>query len=410
MIEKIIALFVLFLPTQLGRHFWLRQSYLFGLKIDYLSPTVYLQDLLVLTLIALFLRNNLKQFLQKKYLLFTGLYFVIGFLNIYFSLSPRISFFYWLRISELSLLVLALGKYSKQALAALRKTLPFAVLFEFGLGVFQTIKQGTVGGVFWLLGERNFNIVTPGIARADWLGKVVLRPYGTFSHPNSLSGFILVSLIFILAKAKLGIVDKLSLIVGGVLLFLSFSRTVWLAVFVLALGYLIYFFKENLRKSNFSLSFRYVGVLGVLLLSIFFFTQTTIAPSSFVVRRDLAEFALRTIRSSPLLGVGGNNFVISLSQNQPVWQWFYWLQPVHNIFLLIATETGLLGLAVFATVLFLAARRSLLTANYWLAVCLFAIVFTGLFDHYWLTLIQNQLLFAAVLGLSFGLSDGKIRP
>jgi hypothetical protein len=32
---------------------------------------------------------------------------------------------------------------------------------------------------------------------------------------------------------------------------------------------------------------------------------------------------------------------------------------------------------------------------------LLAIIFTGFFDHYWLTLIQNQLLFVLILGLAW---------
>lgn len=410
MIDKIIFLLILFLPTQLGRHFWLRESYLFGLRIDYLSPTVYLQDLLVFPLIILFLRNYHKQFRQKKYFLFTGLYLIISLLNIYFSLSPIISFFYWLRISELVLLVLALGKYSKQSLVYLQKLLPFTILFEFGLGVAQMIKQGALGGLFWFLGERGFNIFTPGIARADWLGQVFLRPYGTFSHPNSLAGFILVALVIIFAKKELKTLDQLSLVAGCLLLFLSFSRTVWLTVFVLAFVYMLYLLKENFREWRLKLSFKYLATLSILPLTVFFFTKTAIAPSSFIVRRDLGELALKLIKSSPLFGIGGNNFVIALAQNQRVWEWLYWLQPVHNIFLLLAAEIGLVALVLFAVLMFIAVKRSLLVSCYWLPVALFAVILTGLFDHYWLTLIQNQFLFAAVLGLSFGLSDDKIRP
>ncbi|MGI5826157.1 MAG: O-antigen ligase family protein [Patescibacteria group bacterium] len=410
MIDKIIFLLILFLPTQLSRHFWLRESYLFGLRIDYLSPTVYLQDLLVLPLIILFLRKYHKQFRQKKYFLFTGLYLITSLLNIYFSLSPIISFFYWLRISELVLFVLALGKYSKQTLNYLQKLLPLTVVFEFGLAVVQMIKQGSLGGVFWLLGERSFNIFTPGIARADWLGQVVLRPYGTFSHPNSLAGFILVALVFIFAKKELKTLDQLSLVAGCLLLFLSFSRTVWLTVFVLAFVYVLYLLKENFREWRLKLSFKYLATLSILPLTVFFFTQTAIAPSSFTVRQDLGELALKLIKSSSLLGVGGNNFVIALAQNQRVWEWLYWLQPVHNIFLLLAAEIGLVALVLFSVLMFIAMKRSLLVSCYWLSVALFAVILTGLFDHYWLTLIQNQFLFAAVLGLSFGLSDDKIRP
>src|ERR1035437_10261792 len=44
-------LLVLFLPTQLGKHFWPNFSYVYGIRIDYLSPTLYFTDLLVIGLI-----------------------------------------------------------------------------------------------------------------------------------------------------------------------------------------------------------------------------------------------------------------------------------------------------------------------------------------------------------------------
>src|SRR4051812_29891213 len=41
-------LLLLLLPTQLGKHFWPPFAFVHGLRIDYLSPTVYLTDLLLL--------------------------------------------------------------------------------------------------------------------------------------------------------------------------------------------------------------------------------------------------------------------------------------------------------------------------------------------------------------------------
>ena len=58
-IENVLLfLTLLFLPTQLGRHFWPDFSYIYSLKIDYLSPTLYFWDILVIGLLILF-------FLQK---------------------------------------------------------------------------------------------------------------------------------------------------------------------------------------------------------------------------------------------------------------------------------------------------------------------------------------------------------
>lgn len=60
-IEKIlIFLTILFLPTQLGKHFWPSFSYIYSLPVDYLSPTLYFWDLLILILGGVFLLSNRK--------------------------------------------------------------------------------------------------------------------------------------------------------------------------------------------------------------------------------------------------------------------------------------------------------------------------------------------------------------
>ncbi|HSX09267.1 MAG TPA: hypothetical protein VLF93_03880, partial [Candidatus Saccharimonadales bacterium] len=81
-----------------------------------------------------------------------------------------------------------------------------------------------------------------------------------------------------------------------------------------------------------------------------------------------------------------------------------YLQPVHNIFVLVATETGLIGLALFVWLLIattIRIRRLEKGMRLPFVVLFLIIVATGSFDHYWLTLQQGQLLFAVILGLSW---------
>ncbi|PIS14880.1 hypothetical protein COT64_00335 [Candidatus Shapirobacteria bacterium CG09_land_8_20_14_0_10_39_12] len=399
-------LFVL-LPTQLGRHFWLRDSYVFGLKIDYLSPTLYLQDLLIFFLIFISLKKKYFRF-DKKFGLLTTSYLLLAALNIVFSLTPLLSFFSWLRITEFILLGIIISRRFKKAYRHLLQILPFIVVFEFCLGLFQLVKQASLGGFFWFLGERTFNLLTPGIARGQWLGRVFLRPYGTFSHPNSLAGFILVSLILILGKKKLLLFDKMACLAGSLLIVLCFSRTVWLTVLVFGLCFILNRLLIGLRKKTSSLNFFYVFLLLLVIIVSFLFLRTKIEDSSISNRLQLAQTSLLMIKQNPLFGVGLNNFIISLSQKNTAWQWYYWLQPVHNVFLLIASETGLIGLIILIAFLIFTIRRVFQfhppnrRIKFQIVIALLAIMFTGLFDHYWLTLIQNQLLLVVIFGLFWG--------
>ncbi len=404
LLEIILGVLFFLLPTQLGKHFWLKDSYIFGLKIDYLSPTLYLQDILIFFLIFISIKNKYLKF-DKKFSLFTTGYLLLATLNIIYSLTPLLSFFSWLRITEFVLLGIIISKKIKTSYHYFLKILPFIVIFEFGLGLLQTLKQSSIGSVFWFLGERTFNLLTPGIARGVWLGRVFLRPYGTFSHPNSLAGFILVSLILILGKEKFHILDKAAILCGSLLIILCFSRNVWLTILVFGLYFILNRLFISFKNKKSSLTFFYVfSLLSVMVFS-FLFLRTKIEDSSIYNRIQLAQKSSFIIKQNPLLGVGLNSFIISLSQENTAWQWYYWLQPVHNIFLLTVSETGLTGLIILIVFLIITFRRvlqfSIFNFQFSIFIALLAILFTGLFDHYWLTLIQNQLLFVVILGMAW---------
>jgi O-antigen ligase len=104
----------------------------------------------------------------------------------------------------------------------------------------------------------------------------------------------------------------------------------------------------------------------------------------------------------PVFGIGAGTFVEVLAGLVPP---LTRLEPVHNVILLVATETGLLGgLAVLALVFAIARRawqrrRAASTAEALYALVLAGMFVTGLFDHYWWTAPPGQLAVATVLGL-----------
>src|SRR6266704_691714 len=55
----LFSLLILFLPTQFGKHFWPSFSIIQGIRVDYLSPTLYFTDILIILLFLVWLINNL---------------------------------------------------------------------------------------------------------------------------------------------------------------------------------------------------------------------------------------------------------------------------------------------------------------------------------------------------------------
>jgi len=106
---------------------------------------------------------------------------------------------------------------------------------------------------------------------------------------------------------------------------------------------------------------------------------------------------------SPLYGVGANNFIPAQASDLVVGPNRF-LQPVHNIFLLALSETGLIGLIGLVGLIGYPifkpySYRLPLTALLPWAV----IIFLGMFDHYFLTLPQGYRLLFLVWGLSLSM-------
>ncbi|MDO8551458.1 MAG: O-antigen ligase family protein [bacterium] len=403
-------LLILFSSTQLGKHFWPDFTYIFGLKIDYLSPTLYLTDVYILCLFFFWFFEERKSFasgflkvINTKFLL---IFFIYLFINSALASNPEAAFYKLLKISEFTLLGVYIVRnyFTIFTFAALGFSV--SIIGQFLLALLQIFKQGSIGGPFWLLGERTFNAGTPGISLADINGEMFLRPYGTFSHPNSLAGFVLVSLLLLVVLGnKLPVLFKRTVFLSGItLIVLSFSRSVWLTFFVVLTAFIPVTLAHLKSRRNLLI----YSVLIYLPLFALFFWRVNLALGSQPVEERilLSKASLAMLTSSPFFGVGLNNFIVNLPNHWNLGN-VYFLQPVHNLFLLVASETGLLGLFFFLTLIIgifmrYQSKKFRSKESFVFVVSFVSILFSGLFDHYWFTLQQNMLLLTVVLGFLLG--------
>ena len=390
MINKILFfLFLLLLPTQLGKHFFLDFSYLSGVRVDYLAPTVYLTDIIVFLLTVVNLRIILKFFKNKKVLM-SLLLLVI---NIWLSRLPIISFYWFIKIIEF-LIIFSLAK--KILVTLKEKYILVALLisgsFELFLSLIQLINKHSVQGVFYYFGERLLSLSTPGVAKASIQNIEFLRPYGTFSHPNSLAGFFLLLYFFVLTYKKFNrylALKYLYLFISSILVFISFSKVAIVSFLILTTCYSIFNTKLSCRLCKIA------RVLILFILSLIFLSAST-DPLTVNKRIELMKNSVTIIMRYPIFGVGFGSYLIEQAKFSSRFYLFF-NQPVHNIFLLFISEMGLIigGLLLYRLIDQLIQRR--LTKGQWLLI--FVIIFTGFFDHYWLTLQQNFLLMGLVMGV-----------
>jgi O-antigen ligase len=107
-------------------------------------------------------------------------------------------------------------------------------------------------------------------------------------------------------------------------------------------------------------------------------------------------------------GVGIGNFTTWLTRTQPNLPAYY-VQPAHNLFLLVYSEIGILGLFALVAVLVFVfracwrahARQPALRAQLVLLLAVFCGI--ALFDHFFWTLQQGRILWWGMLALTAGI-------
>lgn len=409
--QTLFFLLLLTLPTQLGRHFWPSWTQILGLRVDYLSPRIYLTDIFIFLLFLFFLPqlvSFLKRARQEKTKVLAGLIFFLAFLSLRIlkTQTPAIGFYQLLKFMEFAFFAFYLTQALKtyQQFEKAMMVLSFGVIFESLLSWGQFLKQGSLGGFFWWLGERTFSGQTPGIAQAALNGELVLRPYGTFPHPNVLAGFLVVILPLLLTfkieNSWEKVVKVLATGLSILTIFLTFSRLSWIAAFLIFIWWLVV-----QKKWRYFFLLAVFLVFGFGLLEARFETLWTTDRESWQKRQELNLAAWEMIKAQPLFGVGLGNFLVELPNFHPEKKAARFLQPAHNVYLMVGAEMGILTLVALSGFLFLTYKRLLkkqfnnATMKQSLFLSFSTLLFLAFFDHYSYTLQQGQLLIALIFGI-----------
>ena len=191
--KKLLVYFAIFyLPFQTSKYFFLPQSYLLGVRRDLLAPTLYFKYILIVIAIFLYWRILKEVFIKHKKRLILLIAFFL--LNLLFSQNKPITLY---KISQVFLVLgfaTLLWQLKKRG-EIKGKGVLIALLAAAGLELFlvfyQVLKGASFQGPFYFLGERAIDLSSPAVAKTIFFEKVLLRGYGTFSHPNSLAGFYL---------------------------------------------------------------------------------------------------------------------------------------------------------------------------------------------------------------------------
>ncbi len=373
-------------PTQFAKHFWPDWALVSGIRVDYLAPSISILDLLI-SIIILF---NIKQLFlfAKSNLKLISIFIFLILINIIFSKIPQISLSYSSKLMFLFTLAVVIANNAQIFVNTCRKHIPIIVILLSVISILQVISAKSLGGIFYLMGERTFTIFTPSISKANILSNHFLRPYATFPHPNTLSAYLSVLTIALLSFKKNKTV-LFSIILSLFTLFFCFSQNSWLGLFLVSIVFIVKIAKITYLK---------LFLIFCFIISLFVSSLLIQSNSS---RLELLNISNTKFNNNLMFGLGFGGFIPSLpftniQENSALRQTIWWLQPVHNIYLLLLSE---LGVAFLIFVIIFLLKYIKKENNQTLILILFFIFFTGLFDHYWITQEQTQLLLAIVLGL-----------
>ncbi len=342
---------------------------------------------------------------------------------------PIIGLFVWILISLFHVKRIDLGIYQALRwaeilllLSYLVSTFRFKSQFRRMLGILfiTTVSQALLAlwqfhvqhmiGFTWL-GEYIAPLGTSGLSNINTTTGQVIRAYGTFPHPNVLGAFLLLGLLvglyFVSYGTKLKkILVSLSIFTLILGLFVSFSRIAWGGTILGAFAYLIYWLKNKRYQEILIIAVVWIVSCATIYIAygeylVIRISETTKTTVSITDRSYFNRQGINLIRANPVLGTGVGNYITEMQEKKTLEAWQY--QPPHNIFIFTAAELGVVGLLLFALIIF----EIFVTANkqqgsdlkFLLLTLGLVFILLGQFDHYFATIQQGRLMFTLAIGM-----------
>jgi hypothetical protein len=238
----------------------------------------------------------------------------------------------------------------------------------------------------------------------------VIRAYGTLPHPNVLGGFMVFSLLItahLYGRAKKRTWLGLALFIQMFSLFTTYSRSaIFSGAFAMVLWIAVTSWREKKINSLFWVaSSSFLLSVGLLYPQLFhrggIVSYNVVSQNSDSLRMTIQDVGVAMFRAHPFLGVGFNNYMIAFQkvaggQALPA-------TYIHNVYLHLAVEVGILGALSLLAFCFMVVRRGWKNVNspeVLTPLSIFiAFLCIGLADYYPLCVQQTRLIFFMMAGL-----------
>ena len=279
------------------------------------------------------------------------------------------------------------------------------------LAIWQFFSQSTFA--FKYLGLAHHSAATLGDSVIETAAARFLRAYGSFDHPNILGGMMVLGIILLLYSSLRQKISRrqeifylITLTIFYLALLVSFSRAAFLSFLVSApLIFIIFWRNYPAAKKKIILYLAliiFTSAVFILPRQDLFLTRTGVESrlelKSISEREEYFNQASSVIKTRPLSGTGVGGYINEVKKIDKYSNPYWYYQPVHNDWLLIWAELGLVGLIsmlmFWGALFFLGLKNKL-----W--PLLIALFILSLFDHWLWTQNLGILVFFVMAGLFF---------
>ena len=385
---------------------------------EYETIFIGLYDVILILFLGLFFSS--RKIVWQKYYGFLILFLLFSALPILFSPIWGLSLYGFFRVLLFSVFALSVTSliHDKQVkIKYIFLSLFFSSLLQALIGILQFKKQGDLG--LWFLGEPTLLLNGFGVSTVIIEGGKILRAYGTLPHPNMLGAFLIVGFLsglywFNKLKSNNKYLFFSGMFVISLALLITLSRgTLVSFLFGIFVYFILKFWRDKFSKKNIISLFSILFLILSSLLPVYSFVlpRANISKSEIAVTSRLSYIEIgKKVIEKNLLGVGLKNQVYYTYKNniykeadmKNSWEW----QPIHNLYLLIASEVGMLSLLSFIVFVLIGFMKKFYIflkkekeEYYVIFSILGSVLIYGLFDHFLWTIDSPSILFWLTIGL-----------
>lgn len=410
--EYLLYIFVFLIPWQ-TRYIY-KYLTLGGKVFEYGKLSLYLSELFLILFIGFsifsFKNKNVSRQKSIKSTKIIFIFLLVVLITFWGALNKQLYFYGLLKLMEVIVLYFLIIK-TKIDYLKLEIVFIISMFIHSLLGIYQFFSQSIFANKYLGIAEQISS--QGGVSVLEGSFGRILRTYGGFSHPNIFGGFLVIAILFLisiyLSQKKKTILFCFTLIILFSALVLTFSRSAFLTLFLSLFIFLIYSILKRIEvRKTISILLILILVSSISFILFNDFIKTRIQGKerlelkSSSERMILKDQALEILNKNWFLGGGINNYISTVynkvDSSLNIWEY----QPVHNVYLLIFVDLGILGLIFYIYLLSYTLYKAFILNDlnkFFLGLIILSIIIINFFDHYFWTYWSGLVITFLIIGL-----------